>query len=199
MFVTALNTPLNLIEDLLLTCSYNLNISFQRMALWIKVLRSELEHCCFKIHWMLGRAKGLKLATSFLVTFGSKIFNGVIDTFQPSVTFHIDTSHLISNANQMTDFYIKCNTGLKWFNIGWPQGTKLALGSNKTCEKKNSLSRLKKKGFFTQTSLIEMFQICYLLQKSNYLEHPYLFLYLPSATMALTSSLALIATTFEFI
>ena len=36
-----------------------------------------------------------------------------INPFQPSVVFHIETSHLICNANRMTGFYMKCNTGLK--------------------------------------------------------------------------------------
>ena len=31
--------------------------------------------------------------------------------FQPSVAFHIETSHLICNADQITE----CNAGLKWF------------------------------------------------------------------------------------
>ena len=31
--------------------------------------------------------------------------------FQPSVAFHIETSHLICTANQMTGFYVKCNFG----------------------------------------------------------------------------------------
>ena len=50
--------------------------------------------------------------------------------YQPSVAFYIETSHLIyilclrgcssvtllssTLANQMTDFYMKCNTRLKW-------------------------------------------------------------------------------------
>ena len=34
-----------------------------------------------------------------------------INPFQPSDAFHIET---ICCANQMTGFYIKCNTGLKW-------------------------------------------------------------------------------------
>ena len=38
------------------------------------------------------------------------------NSFQPSVTFHIENSHLIFIANPMTGFYMKCNTGLKWFN-----------------------------------------------------------------------------------
>ena len=33
--------------------------------------------------------------------------------FQPSVAFHIETRHLICSANQITGFYMKCNTGLK--------------------------------------------------------------------------------------
>ena len=33
---------------------------------------------------------------------------------QSSVGFHINTSDLFCTANQMTDFYLKCNTGLKW-------------------------------------------------------------------------------------
>ena len=30
------------------------------------------------------------------------------------VAFHIETSHLICSANQMTSFFMKCNAGLKW-------------------------------------------------------------------------------------
>ena len=37
-----------------------------------------------------------------------------INPFQPSVAFHIEISHLIFNENQVTDFYMECNTGLKW-------------------------------------------------------------------------------------
>ena len=41
-----------------------------------------------------------------------------INPFQPSVAFHIETSHLICIASKMTGFYIKCNTGLKWVKLG---------------------------------------------------------------------------------
>ena len=34
--------------------------------------------------------------------------------FRPSVAFYIETSYLICTANQMTGFYMKRNTGLKW-------------------------------------------------------------------------------------
>ena len=41
-----------------------------------------------------------------------------INPFKPSVALHIETSHQsICNGNQMTDFYMKCNTELKWLNI----------------------------------------------------------------------------------
>ena len=37
--------------------------------------------------------------------------------FQPSAAFHIETSHLFCSAKQMTGFYMKRNTGLKWVNL----------------------------------------------------------------------------------
>ena len=41
-----------------------------------------------------------------------------VKTFQRSVAFHKETSHLQCNANQMTGSYMKCNTGLNyWVNI----------------------------------------------------------------------------------
>ena len=33
---------------------------------------------------------------------------------ETSVAFHVETSHLICTSNQMTGFYMKCNTRLKW-------------------------------------------------------------------------------------
>ena len=48
----------------------------------------------------------------FLVFF--MLFNvDFFDPFQPSVAFHIETSHLTCIANEMTGFYMKCKTGLK--------------------------------------------------------------------------------------
>ena len=38
-------------------------------------------------------------------------------SLQPNVAFHIETSHLIYTANQMTGLYMKCNGGLKWVNL----------------------------------------------------------------------------------
>ena len=42
-----------------------------------------------------------------------------INLFQPSVAFHIETSHLICFVNQMTSFYMERNSGLKlkWVNL----------------------------------------------------------------------------------
>ena len=42
--------------------------------------------------------------------------NPFLTYFSLSVAFHIETSHLICIANQMTDFNMKCITGLKWVN-----------------------------------------------------------------------------------
>ena len=45
-----------------------------------------------------------------------KIFVGV-NSFQSSITFHIETSLLIYSTNQMSGFYMKCNTRLKWVKV----------------------------------------------------------------------------------
>ena len=37
--------------------------------------------------------------------------------FQSRVAFLIETNHLISTANQMTSFYMKSKTSLKWTNL----------------------------------------------------------------------------------
>ena len=37
-----------------------------------------------------------------------------INPFRTSVAFHMETRHLIRFANQMTSFYMKYNTELKW-------------------------------------------------------------------------------------
>ena len=39
-----------------------------------------------------------------------------LNPFDPNVTFHIETSHLICNPNQVTGFCKECNVGLKWIN-----------------------------------------------------------------------------------
>ena len=37
----------------------------------------------------------------------------LLNPFQPRVAFHIETSHSIFSANQITGFCRKCNTGVK--------------------------------------------------------------------------------------
>ena len=39
-----------------------------------------------------------------------------MNPFQPSVAFHMETSHLIFSADQVNGFYMKCSTELKWVN-----------------------------------------------------------------------------------
>ena len=43
-------------------------------------------------------------------------YNIKINLRKSSVEFHIETSHLICRAKQVTGFYMKCNTGPKWVN-----------------------------------------------------------------------------------
>ena len=40
-----------------------------------------------------------------------------INLFQPTVAFHIETSHLICSVNQVTCFNMKCSTWLSWVKI----------------------------------------------------------------------------------
>ena len=40
-----------------------------------------------------------------------------INAFQPSVLFHMKTSHLICIANQVTGIYMEFNTGLILVNL----------------------------------------------------------------------------------
>ena len=42
------------------------------------------------------------------------IFLTTFNLFQPTVAIHIVTSHLICSASQLTGFYVKCKSGLKW-------------------------------------------------------------------------------------
>ena len=37
----------------------------------------------------------------------------LLNPFQPSVAFYTDTSYLFYKAKQLTDYYMKCNTGLR--------------------------------------------------------------------------------------
>ena len=39
-----------------------------------------------------------------------------VNPFEPSVAFHIETSHLFCSAKQMIGFCMKSNIGAKWIN-----------------------------------------------------------------------------------
>ena len=44
--------------------------------------------------------------------------------FQPNVAFHTETNHLLCKANQITGFYMKRKTGLKWVHpLNYPPET----------------------------------------------------------------------------
>ena len=59
---------------------------------------------------------GIKDSRKFVFWTQSNIYDA-FNQFQPSVAFDRETSHLICKANEMTGFYIKCNTGLQWVNL----------------------------------------------------------------------------------
>ena len=53
-----------------------------------------------------------------------------IKPFKPIVAFHIESSHLICRANQeMTGFYMKSSTGLKWVERPFALGCLLKLAT----------------------------------------------------------------------
>ena len=60
----------------------------------------------------------------------------IASPFQSRVVFLIETNHLISTANQMTSFYMKSKTSLKWTNLEQIQHNK---------KKENQLLKAKKK------------------------------------------------------
>ena len=50
-----------------------------------------------------------------------RFYEGLSDTtFLTRFTFQIETSHFICTANQMTGFYLKYSTGLKWVHTSVP-------------------------------------------------------------------------------
>ena len=57
------------------------------------------------------------IPTPFLVKSSKHDSRKYFNPAQSSVAFHIETSHLIYTANQVTGFYMKCNSGLKWVNF----------------------------------------------------------------------------------
>ena len=37
----------------------------------------------------------------------------LLNPFQPSIAFHVETSHIFYSANEITNSYVKCNTGVE--------------------------------------------------------------------------------------
>ena len=66
--------------------------------------------------WMVVKLRNVETSavkiTYFFLVINVKAFN----PFQSSDGFHIETSHLICIANQVTGFYMKCSPELKWFS-----------------------------------------------------------------------------------
>ena len=56
------------------------------------------------------------IPTPFLIKYSKYDSGKYLNPSQSSAAFHITTSHLIYTENQMTGFYMKYNSGLKWVN-----------------------------------------------------------------------------------
>ena len=56
------------------------------------------------------------IPTPFLIKCSKHDPRNNFNPSQPGVAFHVETSHLIYTENQMTGFYMKYNSGLKWVN-----------------------------------------------------------------------------------
>ena len=67
--------------------------------------RTSPKDCCWE-YWKMNVGKN--------VGFSAEYWKKNINPFQPSVAFHIETSHLVCTENRMTGFYMKCNIGLNW-------------------------------------------------------------------------------------
>ena len=49
-----------------------------------------------------------------------RFISNPFNLFSPSVAFHIENNHFICSASQVTDFYMKYNTWLKYVNFQIP-------------------------------------------------------------------------------
>ena len=85
---------------------------------------SEISLCYISMHFFqnilyhsysnLGFRKQLNPKKLFTKLVKSPFGKSVLNPFQHSVAFHIETSHLFCTTNQMNSFYMICNSGLKW-------------------------------------------------------------------------------------
>ena len=67
------------------------------------------------------KPQGWRPPVIVLIPFYDLVF--LVNIFQPSVAFHIETSRLICSAKQMTGFYMKSKTALQRVNLkhSWTQ------------------------------------------------------------------------------
>ena len=65
--------------------------------------------------WMVVKLRNVETSVVKITYFFLVINVHALNPFQSSAGFHIETSHLICIANQVTGFYMKCSPELKWF------------------------------------------------------------------------------------
>ena len=74
-----------------------------------------------------------------------------INTFQHSVAFDIETSHLICSIYQMTGVYMNCNNGLRWVRVNVTVALKGNMIASSKC---HHVSQRSKKGTLSWNGLI---------------------------------------------
>ena len=105
-------------NDFILWITKPINISWTIIQLWKAKVK---EYCWLLILWSTNQIFEIILATSFVqflnIVLTKEHFRWKFQSFysfQFSVAFYIETSHLFCFAKQMIGFCMKCNTGLKW-------------------------------------------------------------------------------------
>ena len=85
-------------------------------VLWLsfKLIRNVFYQNCHKILRIFLIINCQGACPNFLEAISN--FSTVVSIL-PSIAFHMETSHLTSCRNQMTGFFMKCNTRLKWVNL----------------------------------------------------------------------------------
>ena len=86
----------------------------------LKILWSKNYYC----NEFLAQVKDMSSQCTYLSKILSLSDGKNLTHFSPVLAFHIETSHLVWTANQMTGFYMKCNAGVNWINhllVGYPR------------------------------------------------------------------------------
>lgn len=107
-------------NDFILWITKPINMCWTIIQLWKAKVK---EYCWLLILWSTNQIFEIILATSFVqflnIVLTKEHFRWKFQSFysfQSSVAFYIETSHLFCFANQITGFYLKRSNGLKWFN-----------------------------------------------------------------------------------